>query len=70
MPDIIPASEMPKRIPGATVQFWNMLRHKGGGPVYTKISRKVYYRESDIQAWLDANRYTRPDRPANDRGAA
>ena len=28
-----------------------------------KISRKVYYREADIQSWLDANRYTRTDQP-------
>ncbi len=61
--DIIPASDMPKRFPGTSVQFWNMLRHNGGGPVYLKISRKVYYREADIQSWLDANRYTRTDQP-------
>ena len=67
MPDIIPASEIRNALPGTTVQYWAMLRHKGGGPVYTKAARKVYYRRSDVNAWLESSRYTRPDRPVETR---
>ena len=31
-------------------------RHKGVGPAYYKIGRKVVYRGSDLNAWLAANR--------------
>lgn len=31
-------------------------RHKGVGPAYYKIGRKVIYRGSDLNAWLAANR--------------
>jgi len=31
-------------------------RHKGAGPAYYKIGRKVVYRGSDLNAWLAANR--------------
>lgn len=61
--ELIPASAMKNLIPETSDQYWATLRHKGGGPVYTKIGRKVYYRVGDIEAWLDANRYGRPDRP-------
>ncbi|UYV36730.1 helix-turn-helix domain-containing protein [Rhodobacteraceae bacterium D3-12] len=32
-------------------------RHKGVGPAYYKIGRKVIYRGSDLNTWLAANRY-------------
>jgi hypothetical protein len=31
-------------------------RHKGVGPAYYKIGRKVIYRGADLNAWLAANR--------------
>lgn len=31
-------------------------RHKGAGPAYYKIGRKVVYRGSDLNDWLAANR--------------
>lgn len=31
-------------------------RHKGVGPAYYKIGRKVIYRGSDLNSWLAANR--------------
>lgn len=31
-------------------------RHKGGGPAYYKLGRKVIYRGSDLNIWLDAKR--------------
>jgi hypothetical protein len=60
---VIPASQMRILIPGTTDQFWNALRHKGGGPVYRKLGRRVYYKLADVYAWLDANAYERTDKP-------
>ncbi|KIN77109.1 helix-turn-helix transcriptional regulator [Sulfitobacter mediterraneus] len=31
-------------------------RHKGVGPAYYKLGRKVIYRGSDLNIWLDAKR--------------
>ena len=40
------------RVPEATLRFW---RHKGDtGPRSAKIGRRVVYRESDVNAWLEA----------------
>ena len=35
----------------ATVRYW---RHTGYGPRGIKVGRRVLYRESDVQAWIDA----------------
>jgi hypothetical protein len=32
-------------------------RHKGQGPAYYKLGRKVIYRGSDLNAWAEANRF-------------
>lgn len=61
--DLIPAAEMKNRFPGTTDQSWAALRHRGTGPRYIKVMRKVFYRSADIAAWLDSNMYTRTDRP-------
>ena len=34
-----------------TLSMW---RHKGRGPRYLKIGRSCFYRETDIERWLDA----------------
>jgi hypothetical protein len=34
-----------------TLATW---RHYGKGPTYLKIGRSCFYRESDIEMWLDA----------------
>lgn len=31
-------------------------RHKGMGPAYYKLGRKVFYRGADLNAWVEANR--------------
>jgi hypothetical protein len=31
-------------------------RHKGLGPTYYKLGRKVVYRGSDLNAWVEAQR--------------
>lgn len=31
-------------------------RHKGSGPAFYKLGRKIVYRGSDLNAWAEANR--------------
>lgn len=61
--DIIPASEMKNLFPGTTDQYWATKRHFGGGPTFVKLQRKIFYRRTDIEAWIGANLRTRTDRP-------
>jgi hypothetical protein len=62
--DLIPANEMPTLFSGTTAQTWNALRHKGNGPAYVAVMRRIYYRRSDVEAWIDNNRMIRTDTPA------
>lgn len=44
---------------GTTVPALAQMRYRGTGPAFVKASaRKVRYRWTDIQAWLDANTRT------------
>ncbi len=61
--DLIPANEMPTLFPGTTAQTWNALRHKGNGPAFIKVCRKVSYRRGDVEAWIEQNRKVCTDRP-------
>ena len=63
MYDLIAAVEMKELFPGTNDQTWAQLRHRGTGPIYIKVARKVYYRRADVQAWIDSNVYTRTDCP-------
>lgn len=46
-------------IPGMTVPGLAQLRFRGQGPRFIKPSaRKVVYRLSDVEAWLEANERT------------
>lgn len=40
---------------GLSVQALALMRHEGNGPAYVKLGRRVRYRMSDVEAWLDAN---------------
>ena len=62
---LIPAAEMKNIFPGTTDQYWAALRHKGTGPEYVKLIRKIYYTRASIDAWIEGNRFTRTDRPVN-----
>jgi hypothetical protein len=44
------------RVKPQTLGAW---RHRGQGPVYVKIGKLVFYRPSDIRAYV-ANRVVRP----------
>jgi hypothetical protein len=61
--DLIPASEMPSLFQGTNAQTWAALRHKGNGPAFVKVMRRVYYRRCDVEAWIEENRRVRTDRP-------
>lgn len=41
---------------GSSSSTFEKLRLHGGGPVYSKLGRRVVYRVEDLDAWLDANR--------------
>lgn len=41
------------RTTASTVRYW---RHTGYGPPSFRVGRRVLYRESDVQAWLDTRR--------------
>lgn len=64
----VPAAEMPRLFPGTTEQYWRSLRHRGTGPPYLKLARKVFYSRTSLELWAQANTYTRPDRPVATTG--
>lgn len=39
------------RTPEATLAYW---RHIGVGPTWAKVGRRVVYRQSDLESWLEA----------------
>jgi hypothetical protein len=61
--ELIHSSAMTFLFPGTNAQTWAALRHKGNGPVFVKVMRRVYYRRRDVEAWLNGNRWERTDRP-------
>lgn len=63
MDELIPSPKMCDEFPGFSKQYWPQKRHLGGGPRYIKLGRKVFYRRSDVQAWIDSNVMERTDRP-------
>ena len=48
---------------GSSASTFEKLRLTGGGPVYSKIGRRVVYRLADLDAWLDARRRTSTSDP-------
>ena len=40
-------------------------RHKGLGPAYYRLGRKIIYRGSDLNAWAEANK-TDPSKSADE----
>jgi hypothetical protein len=41
---------------GLPIRFLEMKAVTGGGPVYYKIGRRVYYRVADVRRWIEAQR--------------
>lgn len=65
MEDLIDSAGMTELFPGTTEQTWAGLRHKGTGPRYIKVLRRAFYRKSDIEAWLNENKFERTDKPVS-----
>jgi len=38
------------RRPASTLAYW---RHRGEGPPYAKVGKRVLYRREDVEAWLE-----------------
>ena len=41
---------------GLSAAYLNKLRVTGGGPIYMRLGKRVLYRISDIDSWLDSKR--------------
>lgn len=41
---------------GSSASTFEKLRLTGGGPIYSKIGRRVVYGLADLDAWLSASR--------------
>lgn len=39
-----------------TVDTLRRNRWRGIGPAYIKVSRRIFYRPADVEAWLEAHR--------------
>ena len=59
--DLILSEDMPLIFKGTTPQTWNSLRHKGTGPAFIRAARRIYYRRSAVEEWLNDNTMTRTD---------
>lgn len=65
-----PETAVPKEVAAVlhtTEQGLAQMRYRGMGPKFIKVNRKVLYRWSDVNAYLDANTVQRTDGP---RGVA
>ena len=51
---------------GSCASTFEKLRLYGGGPLYSKLGRRVVYSVEDLDAWLSANKR----RSTSDQGAA
>lgn len=52
MPEIVTTEELAEtlRVPKYTVDYW---RSRGIGPRGIKVGKRVLYRWTDVEAWLD-----------------
>jgi len=62
--ELIPSEAMPSLFSGTSAQTWASLRHKGTGPAFVKLTRRVYYRRREVDAWVNDNLKVRTDLPA------
>lgn len=53
--EVLNTREAAKRI-GLSKSTLDKLRVLGGGPVYLKLGRSVFYLDRDLQDWLSARR--------------
>jgi excisionase family DNA binding protein len=55
-PSFLPTSEA-ARVLGLSASTLAKLRLTGGGPIYSKLGRRVLYRIDDLEEWVRARRY-------------
>ncbi|GAB2973577.1 hypothetical protein GCM10027282_09960 [Frigoribacterium salinisoli] len=56
MPEYLTPKDVTKLAPGITEPLLAQLRFRGTGPQFLKPTpRKVLYRRSDVEAWLEAS---------------
>jgi predicted DNA-binding transcriptional regulator AlpA len=56
--DVLLSTSDVAELTGTSTQYWEVLRSKGGGPPYVRLSpRRVRYRRSDLIAWLRDRTY-------------
>lgn len=53
--------DMITRFPETNRQTWAQMRYRGTGPKFFKVGRKVYYRQEDVQEWVENNLQSRTD---------
>lgn len=46
-----PQVEKKTGVPAATLRYW---RAEGRGPTSFSLGRRVFYREADVDAWIEA----------------
>lgn len=53
--------DMVERFPDTNRQTWAQMRYRGTGPKFFKVGRKVYYRQEDVDTWIESSLQTRTD---------
>lgn len=61
MSGILTPDDLVDRFPGTTRQTWAQKRYEGNSPKFFKVGRKVFYREADVEAWIESNLKSRTD---------
>jgi len=51
-----PVFDGPAQYLGLSLPTLETLRSRGGGPVFTKLGRRVVYQKEDLDAWLSERR--------------
>ena len=57
--ELLTAQQVAEKYPvaEATLKYW---RHRRTGPRYARLGRRIVYRQSDLDAWVDAQFETSP----------
>lgn len=64
MPELLTPDDVADIVHTTAAQLAQM-RYRGGGPRYVKFGKKILYRRTDIEAYIEANLYARTDQPVS-----
>jgi hypothetical protein len=56
--ELLTTTAMIVRFPWFQKNYWAKLRCRGGGPPFICIGRTIFYRESEVLAWIEGHRAT------------